>query len=83
MHEIAGSAGEDDERERLFNMKVDEVFSLPVAEQAKLPTLIDWKVKKQLQELEMWTKQIMVKDPPQLILFFVCVYGVQGTNRHA
>ena len=64
MHEIAGSAGEDDERERLFNMKVE-------AEQAKLPTLIDWKVKKQLQELEMWTKQIMVKDPPKLILFFV------------
>lgn len=53
-----GVAGNNmlEEMENQFNRKVEEIFSLPDSDRAKLPSLKDWKARKQLQEdLEMWS----------------------------
>merc|ERR1712142_120472 len=52
-----------EEMERLFNRKVDEIFSLSETERAKLPTLKAWMERRQLQkELEMWSTRITAQD---------------------
>ena len=56
-----------EEKERQFNKKVEEIYSLSDLEVSRLPTLKDWKVKMQLQEeLEMWTNQMTARKMLEL-----------------
>ena len=52
-----------EELEKQFNRKVEEIFAIPEAERAKLPTLKEWKARRQLQEeLDMWSIRITALD---------------------